>query len=316
LAWLEACSVPASLLLSRLSPTAPSGSRLRVLGKAYSGRLSVAQLELVGLLRLRLQADASTLLVLFHARGVLEGSCGGRPVQPKPGGLVGSLFPHERLDLACFTPATQLFGLCLPLPLLQLAVELYNKPPLSPMLIAQVLQGFELALVPILEAFVRNPSGGVMSPQHQLGLQQLEVAVTSTLVRLIPDAESAAQPLAPPPVPAAASGDLCARAEEVMRQHFQSQLDLATLAKACQCSKRTLQLAFRAQHNCTPMQHLRNLRLACMQEQLKLDTSVKEACRAAGLPPTGRTSLQYLEHFGESPSATARNARSAISEPG
>jgi hypothetical protein len=46
---------------------------------------------------------------------------------------------------------------------------------------------------------------------------------------------------------------------------------------------------------------------AAMQEQLKLGASVKEACRTAGLPPTGRTSLQYLEHLGETPSATARN---------
>ncbi|MCP9882650.1 hypothetical protein KBY65_09165 [Cyanobium sp. Alchichica 3B3-8F6] len=64
-----------------------------MLGKTYGGRLSVLQLELAGLLRLRLQAETSSLLVLFHSSGVLEGSCGGRPVQPRSGGLVGCLFP-------------------------------------------------------------------------------------------------------------------------------------------------------------------------------------------------------------------------------
>lgn len=286
LAWLEAVGVPGSLLVSRLSPTAPSGSGLRLLGKSYRGRLSVLQLSLSGLLRLRLQAEPAALLVLIHCSGVLEGSCGDRPLQSKPGGLVGCLFPHERLDLACFTPATQLYWLYLPHPLLNLVAELYGKQPLLPPLIVEVLRGFELALVPILEAFVHAPlaasEGG-----HALALQQLEVAVLSTLVRLMPDAEAAPGPIAQPAAVPQPYGDLCERAEQVMRQHLQTSFDLAFLAAACRCSKRTLQLAFRTKHNCTPMQHLRQLRLPC------------------------RTSLQYVEHFDETPSVTALNARSA-----
>ncbi|MCP9882649.1 helix-turn-helix domain-containing protein [Cyanobium sp. Alchichica 3B3-8F6] len=151
-----------------------------------------------------------------------------------------------------------------------------------------MLQGFELALMPILEAFVRSATSSAAPEHHQQALEQLEVAVLSTLVRLIPDAELTAQRPASTPAKAQVVGDLCERAEQVMRQRLQRPLDLATLAQACECSKRTLQLAFRNKHNCTPMQHLRQLRLAAMQEQLKLGASVKEACRTAGLPPHHR----------------------------
>lgn len=318
--WLEAFSAPETLKLGRRDSLSATGQAPRLLGKAYRGSLAVLNLELVGLLRMGLHADAKALLVVLKEHGKLEGSCGGRGVIDKTYGLLGTLFPGEQLDLSCATPTASLFFLCLPYQLMALVSEIYDKQPLTPRLVVQALHGFELVLVPILEAFVKTPAG-VTQADYLQGLRQLEVALLSTLVRLMPDGDSPSPPAPAPPPRSASPGDLraphdlCDRAIQFMLHNLAHPIRIESLAEACGVSKRSLQLAFQTKLGTSPMLHLRQLRLSTMHDQLNLGASVKSACVAAGLPATGRTSLQYFEFFGETPSATRLKSSSAQSAP-
>lgn len=310
LAWLEACSAPASLQLN-----SNSNGALNVLGNAYSSRVSVLRLQPHGLGALQLQAGPDTLLLLFRLRGVVGGSCGGRPLLEPTEGLIGCLFPAERLQLNFQTPTVDLMGMQLSHALLTLVCALNDKPTPSPTLLSEVLDGFELALVPMLEAFVRRNSANLSANQRQK-LQRLEAAVVSTMVRLMPDQGQGSVPRQPGEALGAASArEYCQRAERVMRSNLQRKLSLDSLAIACGCSKRTLQLAFRDSHDCTPMQHLQRLRLTCMREQLLLGASISEACRVAGLSADGRTAGYYRQQFGELPSTTVQTVRQKESQP-
>lgn len=308
--WLEDASVPASLQITACSSPIASVPPRHLLGKVYRGRLSVLHLEIVGQHSLGLQVRDGLVLVLLHRSGVLEGSCGARPIQTSHQGVLGVLFPKERLELRCTTPVTQLAWLCIPSPLLLLGASIMNKPEPKQHVLQRALHGFELALIPILDAFVREPQNAHQAAAHRQALAQLEVATLSTLLRLLPEEAPVAVPPEDPGLVLGIDRDLCQRADRWIRQHLALDLDLKAIATACNCSKRSLQQAFRSSQDCTPMQHLRRLRLTAMRDQLRLGASVKEACASVGLPPVGRTSSHYFELFGESPSATRSRATS------
>ena len=310
LAWLAAVSEPGQFSVRALERGA------RAYGSAYNSLVSVQHLQVAGQALLQLRAGSDALLFVFHRHGVVSGQCSRRAVASRVGALTAIVYPREQLSLEFCPPASDQFWLRLSYSLFAQVMGTYGKQLLDPEDLLRAIQGLELALLPILEAFVR-PSSQAQNDATRLGLQRLEASLMATLVRLIPDAspglggEIALDGLPPPtpPAPTLPQGSLCARAQRYMLDHLAIDLDLPGLALALNTSKRSLQLAFRQELDETPMQHLRLLRLERLHGLLLEGRSVAEACAAAGLPATGRTAALYKEQYGQSPTQTRLSAR-------
>ncbi len=101
------------------------------------------------------------------------------------------------------------------------------------------------------------------------------------------------------------------RACEFMHAHWNTPLELAGIAAAAEVSERTLLSAFRQFRGTSPMQYLRELRLAEAHRALKGTTchaSVAEIALDCGFTHLGRFAGAYRKRFGELPSETARAA--------
>ncbi|GAP34489.1 hypothetical protein ISF6_4664 [Piscinibacter sakaiensis] len=109
---------------------------------------------------------------------------------------------------------------------------------------------------------------------------------------------------------------LVKRATAHMQAHLGSAaLDVEALAGAAGVSVRTLQLNFKRLHGCSPMQHLRTLRLQAVRQALLQagdGASVAEIAARHGFTHLGGFAAHYRAAFGELPRQTlARAPRSA-----
>lgn len=93
-----------------------------------------------------------------------------------------------------------------------------------------------------------------------------------------------------------------------IEQHVDADVTLASLARAVHTSTRSLQLMFRKHCGCTPMQHLRDVRMQRAHAELvaadPYSTSVSAVSMRWGFGHSGRFAVRYRERFGESPSVT------------
>lgn len=103
------------------------------------------------------------------------------------------------------------------------------------------------------------------------------------------------------------------RAKEFMAHHVQEAISLADVSREVGCSARALQLAFRNHVSKSPMEFLRELRLAGVRAELQAKQapapSVAEVAAKYGFMHLGHFSAQYREHFGERPSDTHRRCK-------
>jgi AraC-like DNA-binding protein len=93
--------------------------------------------------------------------------------------------------------------------------------------------------------------------------------------------------------------------------HLEAPLSLSDLERVSGLSRRSLQYAFWQRHECTPMQWVREQRLARARALLLAATptdSVTSVSLACGFANLGAFSGHYLERFGEYPSETLRQA--------
>ena len=101
------------------------------------------------------------------------------------------------------------------------------------------------------------------------------------------------------------------RAEDYLRTYFSESVTLEDLAQTAGVSSRSLQYGFKKAHGITPMQYLRDLRLAQVREQLQRgneEASVTSVAMACGFKQLGWFANQYKEKYGEAPSETLRRA--------
>lgn len=85
---------------------------------------------------------------------------------------------------------------------------------------------------------------------------------------------------------------------------------IGELANAAGVSSRCLQLAFRDQFGCSPLQYLKRLRLDLAHFELqkrKTETSVADVAYGLGFNHLGRFAAEYRAAFGQSPSATLKS---------
>lgn len=102
------------------------------------------------------------------------------------------------------------------------------------------------------------------------------------------------------------------RAEEYIRAYAERHVDLVAMARHAGLSLRSLQILFRANHDCTIVQFVRRHRLALARERLERgesDATVAEIARRSGFTHLGHFTAAYKEAFGEQPRQTRQRAR-------
>lgn len=110
-------------------------------------------------------------------------------------------------------------------------------------------------------------------------------------------------------VPARAAPACLRRALDFMEQHAAEPLTLARIAAAAQCSARTLHRVFQQARGVTPLQQLKEIRLARVRRDLlapQAAASVTEIALRWGFAHLGQFSVDYRKAFGEKPSETMR----------
>lgn len=98
-------------------------------------------------------------------------------------------------------------------------------------------------------------------------------------------------------------------AEQHIREHARQAPTLGELAGAAGVSVRTLNAAFREFRNCTPMQALREARLAGVRAELLVapaGATVREVAAGWGYANFGLFAAAYRRRFAETPSSTLR----------
>jgi AraC-like DNA-binding protein len=99
------------------------------------------------------------------------------------------------------------------------------------------------------------------------------------------------------------------RALDFMDQHAGEPLTLARIAAAASCSARTLHRVFQQARGTTPLQQLKQIRLARVRQDLlaaQSPGSVTEIALRWGFVHLGQFSVDYRQAFGEKPSETLR----------
>lgn len=99
------------------------------------------------------------------------------------------------------------------------------------------------------------------------------------------------------------------RAEDYIRTHAREALTLERIAEAVGCSVRTLGEGFHKARGTTPMNFLRQVRMAGVRGDLqRMPGSISEIALAWGFNHLGRFAADYRRCFGEAPSDTRRRA--------
>jgi AraC-like DNA-binding protein len=100
------------------------------------------------------------------------------------------------------------------------------------------------------------------------------------------------------------------RAERYMRDNLSAQIDMPALTTAAGVSARTLQYAFKAYRDVTPMRDLKNLRLNAARAALlnpQVRGRIAEVAADHGFVSVAHFSRDYRAAFGENPSDTVRS---------
>jgi len=112
--------------------------------------------------------------------------------------------------------------------------------------------------------------------------------------------------------PTSASSAAIAQVTDYIIGHLDQPITLSDLEQMSGLSARTLQLAFRKAHNCTPREWIQRRRLALARERLlsaDQSTTVAAVALACGFTRSGGFATAYTQRFGEAPSATLFRVR-------
>ena len=102
------------------------------------------------------------------------------------------------------------------------------------------------------------------------------------------------------------------KAEQLIRQHPQQNLNIHQLCSLVGCSPRSLHFGFKERYGTTPIKYRRTLALNAIRHQLchlKPGASISEIAMAWGFYHLGRFSEQYRQLFNELPRTTVKQNR-------
>jgi len=150
--------------------------------------------------------------------------------------------------------------------------------------------------------------GGDEATLHMLGVDDMLYRLVAMM--LAPQALAAAFAGGP----ASQSSAVIDRVTEYIVGHLEEPIALSDLERVSGLSARTLQVAFRRAHGCSPREWIRRRRLIAARERLlagKPGVTVAAIALACGFTRPGAFATAYAQRFGESPSATLARARQA-----
>lgn len=148
--------------------------------------------------------------------------------------------------------------------------------------------------------------GGSEATLRMLGVDDMLYRIIA--VMLAPEALAAAFARGP----TSASSAAISQVTDYIVGHLDQPIALSDLERVSGLSARTLQLAFRKAHSCTPREWIKRRRLALAKERLlaaDTSTTVAAVALACGFTRRSGFAAAYTQRFGESPSATLFRAR-------
>ena len=159
----------------------------------------------------------------------------------------------------------------------------------------------------IVDLLLDEVDGCGLIPQQPLAMRELERLLLSQLLLGQPNNYSGA--LHRPPQDAAPKS--IRRAMELIEGHAAEPLTVDDIAEATGVSVRALQEGFHRYLDTTPLNHLREVRLRHVHEELTnadpTGATVTDVAARWGFLHPGRFSVQYRKRFGQTPSSTLRN---------
>ncbi|MFM7207673.1 MAG: helix-turn-helix domain-containing protein [Planctomycetaceae bacterium] len=112
--------------------------------------------------------------------------------------------------------------------------------------------------------------------------------------------------------PTTASSAALGRVTEYIVGHLDQPITLGDLERVSGLSARTIQMAFRQHHSCSPREWIQRRRLVVARDRLLAadeHTTVAEVARGCGFARRCGFAAAYEQRFGELPSATLARAR-------
>jgi AraC-like DNA-binding protein len=97
------------------------------------------------------------------------------------------------------------------------------------------------------------------------------------------------------------------KAEAYVRSHFAEPITISSLLRVAGCRRTVLFTAFRAEHGCTPMEFVAELRLVDARDKLRTaraEDTVSSIAMGCGFTHLGRFAQRFRLRFGELPSET------------
>lgn len=297
----EACAAGGALFRAHVLTPAGRGAPFRAtLRSARIGAVTLSRVQYGAGVRI---AAAPTGGVLVHVplRGVLSGRCGGEPVRAAAG-TAAVIDAARDVDMTWSAGADLLIVGVEAGGLERHLAERSGRADRRAVTPAFDLR-MDLATVPArawwnVVRFVAEESAegpGPLSAEDRIEALVIERLLLAQQHRL----DIARRP--PPAVRAAIA---------YMAEHADSPLTVAEIAAAAHVSVRSLQSSFAAVMGCSPMAHLRGIRLDRLHTELAAasaeDTGVTRIAARWQLFHVGRLAASYRERFGEPPSATLR----------
>ena len=284
-----------------LEPLAGDGVISRLKGTDFQGSgLALLRAEISGLARVLARNPPECLTIALADSGQCRGLAGRRDIRLMPKRLAFILLPGEVLQLSPLSP--KLGGLLLQLPsqLLLEECQLHGTEDPDLLSLQDTIPGHE-PLILVCAQQLLELAGQPESPARARMIQPLEASILSLLASLVASTENRSTPeQAPEPSQSIHVQNALAFIEE----HLAEAITLTDLCRVCCVSARTLQMAFHAVMNRTPLQVLQEVRLTRLRELLLQGMDVRGASKLVGLPPTGRMAANYKRLFGELPSQT------------
>lgn len=290
-----------------LVTSSANGQGTAISGRLFEGdSLSVIAMEATGLSQLQLQIPSGQLHLFISEFGQCKGSAGGREVGFAPKRFAFVALPHEQVKLQISSPRLATLSLQISLQRLhdECALHEIDKPQLRSL--HDSIPGHEVLLLACAQQLLQLAEQPASTTRNRLQ-HPLEASILSLLASLV--ASRTTQREAPDPHEQHPQAAHVQRAMLFLESKICEPITLTMICQACNVSARTLQTAFQAVSNKTPLQVLHEMRLKQLHQLLLQKVDVRSACSQVGLQPTGRLSASYKRLFGELPRQTRRKAK-------
>jgi AraC-like DNA-binding protein len=145
-------------------------------------------------------------------------------------------------------------------------------------------------------------------PDFKRAAREIEERIFEDLLVAVAPAEG--------PVPGGHCRRAARRAEAFIQEHWRESISLADLCRAAAAPERALRQGFGELYGLSPMAYLRSVRMHAAREELRRterERSIGDVALGCGFTHLGRFSVDYRRAFGQTPSATHREAHRGAS---